>query len=96
MALKSFMLGKCIFFVYLLRIYEYFLSYIWFISKPIREEMSQKNSFKEKGKILENYKESVLSYANVLTRHIWEAMRHVWPQARWPGGQNIIGIESQL
>ncbi|PMD36166.1 ATP-dependent protease-like protein la [Hyaloscypha variabilis F] len=29
-------------------------------------------------------------------RHIWEAMRHVWPEAHWPGEQNFAGIESQL
>ncbi|KAI6247908.1 Lon protease 2, peroxisomal [Erysiphe necator] len=29
-------------------------------------------------------------------RNIWEAMHHVWPQAHWPGEQNIHGIESQL
>ncbi|CAD6503536.1 BgTH12-03198 [Blumeria graminis f. sp. triticale] len=28
--------------------------------------------------------------------HIWEAMRHVWPHAHWPGEQSFIGIESQL
>ena len=29
-------------------------------------------------------------------RHIWEAMRHVWPDARWPGEQHLAGIESRL
>lgn len=28
--------------------------------------------------------------------HIWEAMRHVWPEARWPGEQHLAGIESRL
>ncbi|KAH8792825.1 ATP-dependent protease-like protein la [Hyaloscypha sp. PMI_1271] len=32
----------------------------------------------------------------VHVRHIWEAMRHVWPEAHWPGEQNFAGIESQL
>jgi len=29
-------------------------------------------------------------------RHIWEAMRHVWPEAHWPGEENFAGIESRL
>ncbi|EHK96415.1 putative Lon protease like protein 2, peroxisomal [Glarea lozoyensis 74030] len=29
-------------------------------------------------------------------RHIWEAMRYVWPEAHWPGEENFAGIESQL
>ncbi|KAH6676595.1 ATP-dependent protease-like protein la [Halenospora varia] len=29
-------------------------------------------------------------------RHIWEAMRCVWPESHWPGEQNFGGIESQL
>ncbi|KAG4030645.1 hypothetical protein MFRU_011g01030 [Monilinia fructicola] len=29
-------------------------------------------------------------------RHIWEAMRHVWPEAHWPGEANFAGIESRL
>ncbi len=29
-------------------------------------------------------------------RHIWEAMRHVWPEAHWPGEQHFAGIESRL
>lgn len=28
--------------------------------------------------------------------HIWEAMRHVWPAAHWPGEQLLNGIESRL
>lgn len=28
--------------------------------------------------------------------HIWEAMRHVWPEAHWPGEQHLAGIESRL
>ncbi|KAI1007447.1 Lon protease 2, peroxisomal [Podosphaera aphanis] len=32
----------------------------------------------------------------IYVRHIWEAMRHVWPEAHWPGEQNIIDIQSQL
>ena len=28
--------------------------------------------------------------------HIWEAMRHVWPDAHWPGEQHLAGIESRL
>ena len=28
--------------------------------------------------------------------HIWEAMRHVWPEVRWPGEQHLAGIESRL
>jgi hypothetical protein len=29
-------------------------------------------------------------------RHIWEAMRHVWPEAHWPGQDHLSGIESRL
>ncbi|CAD6448499.1 5a584f8f-453f-47c9-b2e8-751fb7c58332 [Sclerotinia trifoliorum] len=29
-------------------------------------------------------------------RHIWEAMRYVWPEAHWPGEENLAGIESRL
>jgi len=29
-------------------------------------------------------------------RHIWEAMRYVWPEAHWRGEENFAGIESQL
>ncbi|CAF9939135.1 MAG: hypothetical protein ALECFALPRED_007989 [Alectoria fallacina] len=28
--------------------------------------------------------------------HIWEAMRHVWPEVHWPGEQHLAGIESRL
>ncbi|KAL0260660.1 hypothetical protein SLS55_004350 [Diplodia seriata] len=28
--------------------------------------------------------------------HIWEAMRHVWPEARWPGEKGWSGLESRL
>jgi len=28
--------------------------------------------------------------------HIWEAMRHIWPEAHWPGEQHLAGIESRL
>ncbi|PQE26148.1 lon protease 2 protein [Rutstroemia sp. NJR-2017a BBW] len=28
--------------------------------------------------------------------HIWEAMRHVWPEAHWPGEENFAAIESRL
>lgn len=28
--------------------------------------------------------------------HIWEAMRHVWPEAHWPGEQHLAGMESRL
>ena len=28
--------------------------------------------------------------------HIWEAMRHVWPEAHWPGEQHLAEIESRL
>jgi ATP-dependent Lon protease len=28
--------------------------------------------------------------------HIWEAMRHIWPDAHWPGEQHLAGIESRL
>ena len=31
-----------------------------------------------------------------LVRHIWEAMRYVWPDAHWPGEQHLSGIESRL
>ena len=29
-------------------------------------------------------------------RHIWEAMRHIWPEAQWPGEVHLGGIESRL
>ncbi|QSZ30221.1 hypothetical protein DSL72_004743 [Monilinia vaccinii-corymbosi] len=29
-------------------------------------------------------------------RHIWEAMRYVWPEAHWPGEENFASIESRL
>ncbi|KAH8809064.1 ATP-dependent protease-like protein la [Xylogone sp. PMI_703] len=29
-------------------------------------------------------------------RHIWEAMRHIWPDTHWPGEENFAGIESRL
>ncbi|RFU32882.1 hypothetical protein B7463_g3452, partial [Scytalidium lignicola] len=29
-------------------------------------------------------------------RHIWEAMRHIWPDSHWPGEENFAGIESRL
>ncbi|KAI9872202.1 MAG: hypothetical protein M1830_001918 [Pleopsidium flavum] len=29
-------------------------------------------------------------------RHIWEAMRHVWPEAHWPGEEHLAGLESRL
>ncbi|KAI9679415.1 MAG: hypothetical protein M1817_005437 [Caeruleum heppii] len=28
--------------------------------------------------------------------HIWEAMRHVWPDAHWPGEEHGAGFESRL
>ncbi|KAH6856556.1 Lon protease C-terminal proteolytic domain-containing protein [Chaetomium sp. MPI-CAGE-AT-0009] len=28
--------------------------------------------------------------------HIWEAMRHVWPEARWPGDQDHPDVQSRL
>ncbi|KAI9842502.1 MAG: hypothetical protein M1837_007096 [Sclerophora amabilis] len=28
--------------------------------------------------------------------HIWEAMRHVWPEARWPGEEHLASIETRL
>lgn len=28
--------------------------------------------------------------------HIWEAMRHVWPEARWPGEKGWSALESRL
>lgn len=32
----------------------------------------------------------------ILDRHIWEAIRRVWPEAHWPGEQPVTGIESRL
>ncbi|KAH8593412.1 ATP-dependent protease-like protein la [Bisporella sp. PMI_857] len=29
-------------------------------------------------------------------RHIWEAMRYVWPDTHWPGEEHFAGIESRL
>ncbi|KAF2103415.1 ATP-dependent protease La [Rhizodiscina lignyota] len=29
-------------------------------------------------------------------QHIWEAMRHVWPNAHWPGERHWTGFESRL
>lgn len=31
-----------------------------------------------------------------LNSHVWEAMRHVWPEANWPGEHPFGGIESRL
>ncbi|KAL9098620.1 MAG: hypothetical protein Q9163_005755 [Psora crenata] len=28
--------------------------------------------------------------------HIWDAMRHVWPDVHWPGEQHLASIESRL
>ncbi|MCJ1275780.1 hypothetical protein MMC21_003583 [Puttea exsequens] len=28
--------------------------------------------------------------------HIWEAMRHIWPDVHWPGEQHLAAIESRL
>ena len=28
--------------------------------------------------------------------HIWEAIRRVWPEGRWPGEQPLAGVESRL
>ncbi|KAI9797129.1 MAG: hypothetical protein M1833_005644 [Piccolia ochrophora] len=32
----------------------------------------------------------------VFVSHIWEALRHVWPHAHWPGEEHLAGIESRL
>lgn len=32
----------------------------------------------------------------VYVAHIWEAVRRVWPDARWPGERSLAGIESRL
>jgi ATP-dependent Lon protease len=32
----------------------------------------------------------------IYVRHIWEAMRYVWPEAHWPGEENFVSIESRL
>lgn len=32
----------------------------------------------------------------VYVAHIWEAIRRVWPDARWPGERPLAGIESRL
>ena len=29
-------------------------------------------------------------------RHIWEAMRYIWPDTHWPGKEHMAGIESRL
>ncbi|KAF1989168.1 ATP-dependent protease La [Aulographum hederae CBS 113979] len=29
-------------------------------------------------------------------QHIWEAMRHVWPDTHWPGEQHWSGVDSRL
>jgi hypothetical protein len=29
-------------------------------------------------------------------RHIWEAMRHVWPDVHWPGEQRWSGFDSRI
>ena len=28
--------------------------------------------------------------------NIWEALKHIWPEATWPGEQHLPGIESRL
>ncbi|KAK4994251.1 hypothetical protein LTR66_005683, partial [Elasticomyces elasticus] len=32
----------------------------------------------------------------VHVQHIWEAMRHIWPDAHWPGERHWSGFESRL
>ena len=32
----------------------------------------------------------------VYVAHIWEAIRRVWPDARWPGERPLAGVESRL
>ena len=32
----------------------------------------------------------------IVGRHIWEALRLVWPDVRWPGDQHLEGVESRL
>lgn len=32
----------------------------------------------------------------ILCSHIWEAMRHIWPDAHWPGEDQFNGVESRL
>ncbi|KAI9675936.1 MAG: hypothetical protein M1829_003174 [Trizodia sp. TS-e1964] len=32
----------------------------------------------------------------VHVRHIWEAMRYVWPEAHWPGEAHLTEVESRL
>ena len=42
------------------------------------------------------WKKLVSINANRCVRHIWEAMRHVWPDAHWPGEQHLAAFESRL
>ncbi|KAI9376350.1 ATP-dependent protease La [Aspergillus egyptiacus] len=32
----------------------------------------------------------------IYVRHIWEAIRHVWPDAHWPGRHHVDFVESRL
>lgn len=32
----------------------------------------------------------------IYVRHVWEAMRHVWPDTHWPGEQHFSALESRL
>ncbi|KAI9787176.1 MAG: hypothetical protein M1839_003411 [Geoglossum umbratile] len=41
--------------------------------------------------------EANISFSPYRFRHIWEAMRHVWPNVHWPGeDHHLAGIESRL
>jgi len=34
--------------------------------------------------------------ADSMTRHIYDAMRYVWPDTHWPGEERFAVVESQL
>jgi hypothetical protein len=33
---------------------------------------------------------------SLLCSHVWEAIRHVWPDAHFPGERQYTGLESRL
>lgn len=33
---------------------------------------------------------------NISCRHIWEAIRQIWPHAHWPGQHHMDMLESRL
>lgn len=38
----------------------------------------------------------VQHHPNSNGRHIWEALRQIWPDAHWPGQHQVNFVESRL